>query len=78
MEDKIYGFECLEVIPLGFLAVAFAMALISVDVGDAGKAIVPLPLTIPADGNPLLLGTYILWQIRYMVSNVWMSYPLVS
>ena len=48
MADKIYSFYCLDVIPLGFLAVAFAMALISVDVGDAGNAIVPWLLTIPA------------------------------
>ena len=57
---------------------AFAMALISLDVGDAGNALVSLPLTIPADDNSLLLGTYILWQIRYMVSNDWKSYPWVS
>ena len=57
---------------------AFAMALISLDVGDAGNALVSLPLTIPADDNSLLLGTYILWQIRYMVSNDWKSYLWVS
>ena len=57
---------------------AFVMSLISLDVGDAGNALVSLPLTIPADDNSLLLGTYILWQIRYMVSNDWKSYLWVS
>ena len=74
----MYGSVCLAVIPLGFLAVAFAMSLISVDVGDLGKAIATASLTIPADDNYLLLGTYTFWKIRCMVSNVWQSYLLVS
>ena len=43
MADSLCGLLCLDVVPLGFLDVAFVMALISVVAGDVGKANEPWP-----------------------------------
>ena len=46
------------------------MAMISVTRSDVGISIIPLTLPIPGDDNPLILKSYILWQIRYVVCYV--------